>query len=129
MSVQKPKPASARERHTLFGFMGSADQFHRLRLLLTDQHPDGHPDTTADFLRRRFGDNLPGRLRDRTSSSGLCGECWLSTPRHREYWLHRARELEGQYVSVEVTVRYYSFDGRRGVGLDVSLIEPVPPPS
>lgn len=122
-------------RLTLTGIVAVSDDFSRVRLLLLDEGHDGRPDPSAGALRRAVparGDaGVPYELRDGplpADAAGVRGACWAVPPAHRRaHWLAVAAGLRGRWARAEVTLRPYCVEGRRGVSLDLSMLEELAP--
>jgi hypothetical protein len=154
MSTRAAKvPAPGAKRITISGIMAVPDDFGRLRILIFAERPDGRPDGSWQRLRAAAPQSAhckvpyvasrpagPGEL-PTPDADGVLGTAWFVAPRRRSYWLQRASELRGQWVSVEATVRPYMRphmrpqDGeppgdhspRQGASLDLSLVTRLAP--
>jgi hypothetical protein len=113
------------KRVTLRGYMLVPDDFGRVRLLLVKEGPGNRPDYSAEALRRALPGGGPHELRDAPNTDGEWGAVWFALPpRHRAHWLKTAAELRGRWVVAEAAPRAYAFpDGRRGVSLDLAMLE------
>lgn len=125
-------------RLTLTGIMAAPDDFGRVRVLLVNPLPSGASDRSATVLNEALpfapGLDRPFRLHARDTED-VVGEFWAVPPKHRrQYWLETAAELRGQEVTVEVTLRPYSFPSPtapesfvRGVAFDLAMLTPLTP--
>ena len=134
------------QRITLTGIMAVPDDFGRLRLLLIDEQPNGVSDSSWGRLRNAVpclhsGYNPPYKISNESLgpySDGVRGTAWFVPPAHRRaHWLEVAAALRGQWVTVEATVRPFSYPSssrnvlsenvahQRGASLDIAMITPM----
>ena len=109
----------------LSGIMAVPDDFERIRVLLMNPLPSGMIDKSANVLREASINypNLSFKLHPR-DTEGVIGEFWATLPKYKKHWLSIAADLRGREVKVEVTLRPYFVEGKRGHALDVVMIEP-----
>jgi hypothetical protein len=116
--------------------MAVPDDYGRLRLLILDQGPDGHYDSSARALREQVpplhpGYRTPYTLREGPlgpDAEGVRGEACVAIPAHlRKHWLGVATAARGKWVRAEVTVRPYRFEAAgtplTGAALDLAALE------
>lgn len=134
-TIRAPRIAApGAQRVTLTGIMAVSDDYGRARLLILDERPNGVADSSWGVLQnavpRVHADYQPPyEVCVGSASDGVRGTVWFVLPAHRRaHWLEVAKNLRGQWVTVEATVRPFMIPGREpsgGASLDLAMLTPL----
>lgn len=122
MAARASKIASpGTKRITFNGIVAVSDDFNRLRIILLDEGKDNKPDYSKDRLKR-----AAPLLTFENNDEVVC----VVLPAHRRnHWLAQAKELRGQWVTVEATMRPFMIpmgkESSHGVALDLCMLSPL----
>ena len=116
-------------RIILTGILAVSDDFDRIRLLILNEKKDNTYNNSWRILKSavpKLHVNYQTPYEEHSQNDDVQCTVLIVLPEHRKkYWLGVAKDLRGQWVAVEVTVRPFTIPGSQGASLDLSMLSPV----